>query len=481
MHHGCDHRDFDIGEFGGKTVFFEDGFVGPAIRPVKLGNQRLLFVDTDLVDAVLVAVQREDAGVGDEADALDGVFGEGRAAIFAGVLNAYEQRFLIGRKADAGDLTADWPHHEPSDFAAGRVRAQHLVVAHAREITCVGGVAIGQDPQPPGHIEAQPVGAVEHILRVDIARTALRCSGMPVHSRRLDLARRQSGMDQHFSLAGKSAGGVDAVFAMGQLNPSALAFGAIRVAVAAIELRNVQRAVVEDVAVGLGILMVDLVAADEFVDELAALVVAHVHHDASVFGFGQRGVFVLEAAQRSAFDRCGFGVERIDLDHPAMAIGFVGVFGDVEARIVQVPVHFFTGGCDAITLGRGIKGLRRVAAAEAVGKVLFAGQVRAPRRLAVGAVLESTEHVLARFVSGGFQPFVPCGRATEVAVIGVLVVDCHQRAAGRLWLVAGEGEQAHAVIVVAELHLLHLRRAFAAGVERRTAGVQRLTPTDQDR
>jgi hypothetical protein len=70
---GRDDRDFDVGEFGGEAVLFENGFVGPAIGPVELGNQRLLFIDADLIDAVLIAVERENTGVGDKADALDGV------------------------------------------------------------------------------------------------------------------------------------------------------------------------------------------------------------------------------------------------------------------------------------------------------------------------------------------------------------------------------------------------------------------------
>ncbi|VVN37033.1 hypothetical protein PS619_05153 [Pseudomonas fluorescens] len=110
-------------------------------------------------------------------------------------------------------------------------------------------------------------------------------------------------MNQHFGLIGETAAGVDAVFAVGQLDPLALAFRVIGIAVAGIELGHVQGAVVEDVAVGLGVAVVDAVAADEFVDEFATLVVAHVHHGATVVGLGQCGVFMLEAAQRGAFDR----------------------------------------------------------------------------------------------------------------------------------------------------------------------------------
>src|ERR1700712_2647490 len=54
----------------------------------------------------------------------------------------------------------------------------------------------------------------------------------PVHSRCLDLACRQTRMNQHLSLVGKTVRGIDTVLSMGQLDPSALALGMIREAVA---------------------------------------------------------------------------------------------------------------------------------------------------------------------------------------------------------------------------------------------------------
>ncbi|MNH75683.1 hypothetical protein D3C73_279350 [compost metagenome] len=220
-------------------------------------------------------------------------------------------------------------------------------------------------------------------------------------------------MDQHFGLIGKAAAGVDAVFAVGQLDPLALAFRVIGVAVAVVEFRHVQGAVIEDVAVGLGVAVVDAVAADEFVDELATLVVAHVHHGATVVGLGQCGVFMFEAAQRGAFDRGRLRVERIDLDHPAVTVEFVGVFRHVEARVVRVPVDFAAGDRDAVTLLRRVELLLGIAAAETVGEVFFAGQVSAPRRFAVGAVLEGAEDFLAVFVGCRFHQVVTGSRAAD--------------------------------------------------------------------
>ena len=65
----------------------------------------------------------------------------------------------------------------------------------------------------------------------------------------------------------------------------------------------------------------------------------------------------------------------------------------------------------------------------------------------------------------------------QVAVVGVFVVDRQQGAVG----VVGEGEQAHAVVVVAKLHLLSVGAAIAAEVKGRAVGVQGLAPTDQHR
>ncbi|MNG09174.1 hypothetical protein D3C84_925800 [compost metagenome] len=71
--HRRDDRNVALGEFGGELVFFQNGFVGPALRPVKLGDQRFGVFDADLIDAVLVAVERQNARVAEKADAFDGI------------------------------------------------------------------------------------------------------------------------------------------------------------------------------------------------------------------------------------------------------------------------------------------------------------------------------------------------------------------------------------------------------------------------
>ena len=528
---------------------------------------------------------------------------ERRAPVLSRVLDPDKQRLLIRREADPRDLAANRSDHEPTNLPGHRVGTQHLVVAHAGEVACITRIAIGENPQPPGLVEAQAIRAVEHVLWRDVRRTALRrasvdarvagdhkqvpgkafgavivtisapAQNLPVdvflarvrpahrlavlatlgvvgqraidlailgadddpfrtvHARGLHHAGREARVNQHFGLIGKTAAGVDPVFTVGQFDPFALAFRMIGVAVARIEARHVQGAVVQQVAVGLGVLVVDFVAADELVDELAAFVVAHVHHGVTVMGFSQRSVFMFEAAQRSSFDRRRLRIERVDFHDPAVTVELVRIFRQVEPLIVLMPVDLFAGRHCAITLLRGIELLLGIAAAEAIGEVLFAGQVRAPRRHAVGAVLEGAEDMLALRVGAGFHQCVAGSRAAEadrcvavnatvvaralderplavlalhfdhrhafagqslahlfgrlrhaavrveVAIVGVFVVDRHQRPV----FFAGKFEQAHAVVVVTELDFLLLGGAVTARVKCRTVLLQWLAPTDQYR
>ena len=53
-----------------EAVLLGDRRGAPALRPVKLGDQRRAALDADLVDAILVTVQREDAAVRHIAERL---------------------------------------------------------------------------------------------------------------------------------------------------------------------------------------------------------------------------------------------------------------------------------------------------------------------------------------------------------------------------------------------------------------------------
>ena len=66
-----DDRDLGVRKFDGKRVLFEDRSIRPALRPIELGDNRRAVFDTDLVDAVFVAVQRKEGAVACEPEALD--------------------------------------------------------------------------------------------------------------------------------------------------------------------------------------------------------------------------------------------------------------------------------------------------------------------------------------------------------------------------------------------------------------------------
>ena len=73
VHHRRHHGNIHRCQFEGKAVFFEDGFVGPAVWSIELGDQRLAVFDADLIDAVLITVQRQNAGVAEKTNAFDSV------------------------------------------------------------------------------------------------------------------------------------------------------------------------------------------------------------------------------------------------------------------------------------------------------------------------------------------------------------------------------------------------------------------------
>jgi hypothetical protein len=54
-------------KFRGETVLLEYRLIGPAVRAIELGDDSIVLVDADLVDAVLVAVEGKQASVAVEA------------------------------------------------------------------------------------------------------------------------------------------------------------------------------------------------------------------------------------------------------------------------------------------------------------------------------------------------------------------------------------------------------------------------------
>ncbi len=76
-----DYRNIPLGQLQTESVLLDDGGVAPATRAIEFGDQRLSVFDANLEYPVFIAIQRQDAGVGQIAKRLDrvqhGVGGEG--------------------------------------------------------------------------------------------------------------------------------------------------------------------------------------------------------------------------------------------------------------------------------------------------------------------------------------------------------------------------------------------------------------------
>ncbi len=81
-----DHRQLVVLHLQGKAVFLDDLLVAPAIGAVEFGDQRRLFLDADLVDAILEAVQGEDAAIAEIPRVLHGVHDEVGGEGFEGMV-----------------------------------------------------------------------------------------------------------------------------------------------------------------------------------------------------------------------------------------------------------------------------------------------------------------------------------------------------------------------------------------------------------
>jgi hypothetical protein len=69
--HRRHYRYLVLVQVTGQSMLLVDLFETPASRPVKLGDHRFPVVDSDLVNAVLVAVEREYPGVAEATGGLD--------------------------------------------------------------------------------------------------------------------------------------------------------------------------------------------------------------------------------------------------------------------------------------------------------------------------------------------------------------------------------------------------------------------------
>ena len=264
-------------------------------------------------------------------------------------------------------------------------------------------------------------------------------------------------LDEQLALARKAGGGVQAALPGGECQPLPAAVG--------IEARHVERAVVEQLAVGRKAAGAHRVARDKFVDVLKARVLAHVDHGAAIDGLHHERTFVRGAAERGALDGRAGRVEGVDLHHPAVAVELIGVARGVEALVVLVPAVAVALRPQApaprmrVGLGRAV---------EVADEVFFAGEVGAPGRYAVGAVVEGAAYLRAAGVERGAHERVAGGRALQA----------HRRGGGDAARVAARAQHRPAALGVA-LHFddrhavrgLRLGHLFGAP-RRRAVGVQ---------
>ena len=181
---------------------------------------------------------------------------------------------------------------------------------------------------------------------------------------------------------------------------------------AGVETGGIERALVEQRAVAAAgrIHAVRDIAVEIF----AALVIAHVDDNPAVGSDRNFGILVLEAAESRTLLRRRPGIERIDFDNIAGPVRFVGMPGDIEAFVgcrpgvapVLVP--------DAVALECGRKGQRLIAGREVAVEVLLAGQIGAPRRAAVAAVVPGAKRADAHRIGLGLEQVVAGGRSGDL-------------------------------------------------------------------
>ena len=125
-------------------------------------------------------------------------------------------------------------------------------------------------------------------------------------------------------------------------------------------LRDVERAVVEQVAIGrCGCARSTVPRGDELVDVVETLVVAGIDDVAAVPVDDAGGALMLHAAERRALLRRRGGVERIDFHDPAEAVGFVRLLAHVEAIVPLAPCVPVAGDADSACSSSPPDGRRR--------------------------------------------------------------------------------------------------------------------------
>ena len=298
-------------------------------------------------------------------------------------------------------------HHEQVPLeAGGRVVAARRPPAHDLAVF-VAGARVGAADRGRVAARIRLLPAVPVVGEAAIDLGALRMRGDPFRAVHGGGADRRAG---HAGVNGDLCCGAHAGRLRRQRPPFA---GSVLV-----EARHRERAPLQQAGI---VAALDIAAfRDEAVEELAALVVAHIDHDMPVGGGDDLGVLMLEAAERGALLRHGLRVERVDLDDIARPVRLVRVLRDVEALVDRRPGIAPVLQADAVALHRVRHGIAGVRGGEIAVEIFLAGQIGAPGRPAVAAIVPGAE----RGRAGGV------GRRLEQVVAARRAGDLHRRVGG---------------------------------------------------
>ena len=150
-----------------------------------------------------------------------------------------------------------------------------------------------------------------------------------------------------------------------------------------------------------------LLAGDELVHVVEALVVAGVRDHGAVVGDVDIGALVLEPAHRGVLDGHRVWIPRVELDDVAEPVRLVGRLRNVEARIESLPQKFGRFQRDAVAVEAvGVHRVwrrRTLGGAEVALEVLLTGKHCAPRGHAAGTVGECARDGAAGGIGGGLD------------------------------------------------------------------------------
>ena len=270
-------------------------------------------------------------------------------------------------------------------------------------------------------------GAAGVVGQREVDLTGFRVDGSPlrpVHLGRANGVCGQSGVDEHVGLAGEQRA-VQWALTKDQWQPYARAV--------VVELGHVQRAFVQQGAIGHTSGFAVHAFRDELVDVFVDGVIAGITDDGLTFHPRlEHHTFMGKTAERRALDGCAVGVEGVEFHHPAKAIRFIAVIlrgigargGDVEAAVFvgtvvgQLPAVTRSGWA-AFGVAHTIAGLftRTIAwghlVDEIAGPVFLGHHVGVPRRHAVGAIVQGTAGARAVRTVGGLDEVRATNRTAQ--------------------------------------------------------------------